>query len=111
MWINKTNGNSHKIGPVKANLIALLILILALGPFSFHIESGMPRVGLGVKKALAVNANVTVFVSSTAATTWTVPSDWNNASNTIEVIGGGGGGRSDNSGTAGRRRQAVCENF
>ena len=24
---------------------------------------------------------------------WTVPSDWNSASNTIEVIGGGGGGR------------------
>lgn len=28
----------------------------------------------------------------TSGTSWTVPSDWNNSNNTIEVIGGGGGG-------------------
>jgi hypothetical protein len=28
----------------------------------------------------------------TSGSTWTVPSDWNNAANKIEVIGGGGGG-------------------
>jgi hypothetical protein len=28
----------------------------------------------------------------TSGTSWTVPADWNSASNTIEVIGGGGGG-------------------
>lgn len=28
----------------------------------------------------------------TSGTSWTVPNDWNNAANTIEVIGGGGGG-------------------
>lgn len=28
----------------------------------------------------------------TSGTSWTVPSDWNNGANTIEVIGGGGGG-------------------
>src|SRR3989344_4669422 len=28
----------------------------------------------------------------TSGTVWVVPSDWDNASNTIEVIGGGGGG-------------------
>ncbi|WP_316228456.1 RHS repeat-associated core domain-containing protein [Bradyrhizobium sp. SZCCHNR1039] len=28
----------------------------------------------------------------TSGTTWTVPSDWNNSNNAIEVIGGGGGG-------------------
>jgi len=28
----------------------------------------------------------------TTGTTWTVPSDWNSSSNSIEVIGGGGGG-------------------
>src|ERR1035437_2308628 len=32
----------------------------------------------------------------TAGTTWVVPSDWNNASNTIEVIGGGAGGNASN---------------
>src|SRR5262249_37458762 len=33
----------------------------------------------------------TVRLFLTSGTTWTVPSDWNNANNTIEVIGGGGG--------------------
>jgi hypothetical protein len=37
-------------------------------------------------------ANTVIVITSTASTTWTVPSDWNNASNTIELIGGGGGG-------------------
>src|SRR5581483_3241226 len=32
--------------------------------------------------------NAVVFVYGSDG--WTVPSDWNNASNTIEVIGGGG---------------------
>jgi len=27
-----------------------------------------------------------------SGTSWTVPADWNNASNTVEAIGGGGGG-------------------
>ena len=31
---------------------------------------------------------VTIFLTS--GTSWTVPSDWNSANNTIEVIGGGG---------------------
>ena len=33
-----------------------------------------------------------VFLTNTALTTWTVPSDWNNATNIVECIGGGGGG-------------------
>src|SRR5258707_11255963 len=32
----------------------------------------------------------TMFLTS--GTTWTVPNDWNNSSNTIEAIGAGGGG-------------------
>jgi hypothetical protein len=32
------------------------------------------------------------FPDSPLVTPWTVPADWNNASNTLEVIGGGGGG-------------------
>lgn len=39
---------------------------------------------------------VTIFLTNTASTTWVVPYDWNNASNTIEVIGGGGGGDGTN---------------
>lgn len=37
-------------------------------------------------------AQVRIYLTNTAATTWTVPSDWNSANNTIEVIGGGSGG-------------------
>ncbi|MCX6224754.1 MAG: hypothetical protein NTV01_08400 [Bacteroidia bacterium] len=37
-------------------------------------------------------ATTRIFVTSTAATTWTVPAGWNSASNTIEVIGGAGSG-------------------
>jgi hypothetical protein len=47
-------------------------------------------------------AHAQIFL--TTGTTWTVPSDWNNSNNTIEVIGGGGGagpGYSDASGSGG----------
>ena len=37
-------------------------------------------------------ASTTVQIFLTSGTTWTVPTDWNNANNSIEVIGGGGGG-------------------
>jgi hypothetical protein len=36
--------------------------------------------------------NAIVVLDSTSSSTWTVPSDWNNSSNTIHLIGGGGGG-------------------
>ena len=40
-----------------------------------------------------------VFLTTTGAgQIWTVPSDWNNSANTIEVIGGGGGGASGQQG-------------
>ena len=33
-----------------------------------------------------------MFLTNTALTSWTVPSNWNSAANTIEVIGAGGSG-------------------
>lgn len=33
-----------------------------------------------------------IYLTTTGAGTWTVPADWNSASNTIEVVGGGAGG-------------------
>lgn len=42
-----------------------------------------------------------VRIYLTSGTTWTVPADWNSASNTIEVIGGGGGGGGGNRGARG----------
>src|SRR6266480_2613592 len=44
---------------------------------------------LGV--ASHAQAQTTIYL--TTGTTWVVPADWNNANNTIEVIGGGGGGK------------------
>src|SRR3989344_5380086 len=45
---------------------------------------------------------------------WTVPSDWNNGANRIEVVGGGGGGRNggnNGSGAGGGGAYASGENF
>ena len=33
----------------------------------------------------------TYVIALTSGTSWTVPSDWNNANNSVECIGGGGG--------------------
>lgn len=47
-------------------------------------------------------AQAQIFLTS--GTSWTVPTDWNNSNNTVEVIGGGGGagsGYSDSSGSGG----------
>jgi len=45
---------------------------------------------------VGVNQTVTTIVL-TSGTSWTVPSDWNNSLNTIEVIGGSGSGASHRS--------------
>lgn len=37
-------------------------------------------------------AGTVIFLTVTGAGNWTVPSDWNSAQNTVEVIGGGSGG-------------------
>lgn len=50
---------------------------------------------------IAADANTVIYITSTASTTWTVPSDWNNSSNTIELIGGGGGGATAQAGQGG----------
>ncbi len=39
---------------------------------------------------------VVILTSTASLPTWTVPSNWNNAANTIECIGGGGSGRNTN---------------
>ncbi|MBU6462902.1 MAG: RHS repeat protein [Bradyrhizobium sp.] len=42
--------------------------------------------------AASTTASTAAQIIITTSTNWTVPGDWNNANNTIEVIGGGGGG-------------------
>src|SRR5438105_1374799 len=67
-----------------------IIFILAIFITSLFILLYKPR------------ASAQIFLTS--GTSWTVPSDWNNANNSIELIGGGGGagpGYSDSSGSGG----------
>ncbi len=45
--------------------------------------------------------HTTIFLTTTGAGSWTVPADWNDADNSIEVIGAGGGGRSGTGTTRG----------
>jgi hypothetical protein len=44
-------------------------------------------------------AATVIFLTTTGTNNWTVPADWNNAANTIEVIGAGGGGARQQFGT------------
>lgn len=54
--------------------------------------SGTDYYGPWVSYPSGTGSTQTVYLTTTGSGTWTVPSDWNSASNTIEVIGGGGGG-------------------
>lgn len=64
------------LGKSSKRLLILLILVVFVSTLLFFIYR--PK------------AHAQLFLTS--GTTWTVPSDWNNSDNTIEVIGGGGGG-------------------
>lgn len=59
----------------------------------------MRRILLGLAFSLIAKAAFATQIILTAGTTWTVPDDWNNVDNTVEVIGAGadGGGPSYNS--------------
>lgn len=48
---------------------------------------------------------VSASIFLTSGTSWTVPTTWNSASNTIEVIGGGGGGSTGFTGSTGASAQ------
>ncbi|HEY9086024.1 MAG TPA: hypothetical protein VIN40_08870 [Candidatus Tyrphobacter sp.] len=62
--------------------------------FTGQTTNGCTQTGANCTPATVVvdmkSVNVIIFLTS--GTTWTVPSNWYSANNTIEVIGGGGGG-------------------
>lgn len=60
-----------------------------IGSNSTYVTS--TNIGYGMFTTQRAN-NAVVVLTSTTSTTWTVPSDWNNVSNAIHLIGGGGGG-------------------
>jgi hypothetical protein len=79
-------------------LLGLLCLSFAAGVFApWHAARA---VSCGFGSAIG-GGQCRGFITDTAQTTWTVPSDWNSASNTIELIGGGGAGGAGLSGGPG----------
>lgn len=69
---------------------ALVVVLTFAWVFSGY--PALPFTGfLEVPKAHADIPALKIVVL-TSGTSWTVPDDWNSASNTVEVIGGGGGG-------------------
>jgi hypothetical protein len=71
-----------------------------------------------IKRAQITNAPTARQIVLTTGTTWSVPADWNNSSNTIEVIGGGAGGgggttntRGGGGGGAGEYRRAENQSL
>ncbi|MBI3019767.1 MAG: hypothetical protein HYY60_00355 [Parcubacteria group bacterium] len=60
-----------------------------------------PRTAEAATTVIVLNFTQTILTAGTTTATWTVPSDWDNGSNTIEVIGGGGSGWADNTGAGG----------
>ena len=64
------------------------------------LQSISPKVEIAYAAPVTIilNFNQTIL---TEGTTWTVPDDWTDGDNTIEVIGGGGAGYSDTANTAG----------
>lgn len=68
---------------------ATLSLVLIVGVLGYVIVPETAR------------ADITKRVYLTSGTTWTVPSDWNSSSNTIEAIGDGGNGGANMNGGGG----------
>lgn len=67
------------------------------------INTTAPNSGYAMFTTQRAN-NAIVVLTSTSSTTWAVPSDWNNASNSINLIGGGGGGGGSRRGASGLER-------
>jgi len=77
---------------VSAVLVALTILFL-FGDLNVQRSEAAVTTKSCDFGSLVAGGQCRGYLTSTAKTTWTVPSDWNNSNNTIEVIGGGGGGQ------------------
>jgi hypothetical protein len=73
-----------------------------VGADSFqYMASNAGGASAAATASITVNAATPKVIVITASTNWTVPSDWNNANNTIEEIGAGGNGGAGASGAGG----------
>jgi hypothetical protein len=86
-WVNLT-GSSHNDGLVMGN---------ADGSGNYPVtgyawNDNIGWIQFGTVTGPSAPSVKKIYITDTSSTTWTVPYDWNNSNNTIEVIGGGGGG-------------------
>ena len=90
-------GNRVRVHNVSSLVIAVAVLAFLI---SFFFEP---------QPAVSQSSPIVIFLTS--GTSWTVPSDWNSANNTIEVIGGGGGGRNPAGGAGGGGAYSKTSNL
>jgi hypothetical protein len=58
----------------------------------FGDGSDMSGIQQGLLASIGAKVTKTILLTTTGASTWTVPADWTDAGSTIRVIGGGGSG-------------------
>lgn len=68
---------------------------------AWYNSSWQYRIGLTVNSDKVVGSTTPGRIYLTSGTSWTVPNDWDNSNNSIEVIGGGGAGAGNGSGVGG----------
>ena len=92
-----------KLGTQRLAIFLVIVTVLQFSGFGGTIleKLGAPQIADSLRINEAHAANTVIFIATTASTTWVVPSDWNSASNTIEVVGGGGGRGNNSSGAGG----------
>jgi hypothetical protein len=78
---------SHGIALLGVRLILAVVFISSAGQGLGQISKFTTLVNSRSQLAAAGSGSTVIYPSGN---TWTVPSDWNNSNNTIEVIGGGG---------------------
>ena len=70
----------------------LTVALIVAASFSFSQKVSATTCGTGSNVAFTDIGGGQCRAFLTSGASWTVPNDWNNSNNTIEVIGGGGGG-------------------
>lgn len=92
LYVNPPPVDNMKIIFKLKKFIVFILVVTFVFPLSGGIYE-IPEAEAGFRK---------VIFLTTANTTWTVPNDWNNQANIVEVIGGGGGaGDGSNEGAGG----------
>src|SRR3989344_7500537 len=90
----RTVDSSRKIFSTVLLVSFVLVETVGFGPSSLFFE---------VPKAHAANTTVTILTANpcTGLLSWSVPSDWDDANNIIEIIGAGGDGNASATTAAG----------